>query len=45
MSGRKIPITRLDKFFGAEDFDLEQLQDLNYCPRCGIQTRWGEYNA
>lgn len=23
MSGRKIPITRLDKFFGAEDFDLD----------------------
>jgi len=24
MSGRKIPITRLDKFFGSEDFALEQ---------------------
>jgi len=23
MSGRKIPITRLEKFFGAEDFDLD----------------------
>jgi hypothetical protein len=23
MSGRKIPITRLNKFFGAEDFDLD----------------------
>ena len=24
MSNRKIPITRLEKFFGSEDFDLEQ---------------------
>jgi len=24
MSNRKIPITRLEKFFGSEDFGLEQ---------------------
>ena len=40
MSNRKVPITRISKFFGSEDFQLEQEMGMEWL---NIDVSYGDY--